>query len=141
MKCDLRTFRHKGLLILAGLLVFLLPFSVIGQQVASKVVPAKAFATVVSYDATNTYFSADLSCFSSFFERAWFLELVFADPQMVVNNSKITGESFDVFSSREYDSALMLEKLHAYRVQAIEAGKSTPASQKKELLVKYEKYK
>ena len=126
---------------LVGVFVFVLPAFVYGQQAASNVVPSKSFATITSSDATNTYFSVDLTQMPTFFERAFFLDVVFSDPKLVVNNSKISGASIELFSSKEYDSAQVFATLQSYYEKAIAAGKNFPTEKKNELLKKYEKFK
>jgi hypothetical protein len=126
---------------LAGLLVLFLPLSGKGQQNSSGTVQAGAFSTDVSSDQVNIYFSADLLQLPVFFERAFFLQLVFADTKMVVNNSNISGATLEIFSSRENDPVQIKASLEVYRNQALEAEKNMPADQKKELVNKYEKFR
>ncbi len=134
-------FIKTAFLTLVGVLVFILPTLVYGQQTATIGVPSKSFATITSSDATNTYFSVDLTQMPSFFERAYFLDVVFSDPKLVVNNSNISGSSIELLSSKEYDSAQILETLQTYSEKAIAAGKSLSPAKKNELLRKYEKFK
>ncbi len=122
-------------------LVFILPSFVYCQQANTVSSASKAFATITSTDATNTYFSADLTQMPTFFERAYFLDAVFSDPKLVVNNSNISGTSIALFSSKEYDSAKVLESLESYYKKAIAAEKDFSLAKKDELLKKYEKFR
>jgi hypothetical protein len=141
MKTNLFSIKKTNFLNLLGMLVFSLPAFVFGQQAANVGNASKAFATITSTDATNTYFSADLTKMPSFFECAYFLDVVFSDPNLVVNNSNISGTSIALFSSKEYDSAKVLESLESYYKKAIAAGKDFSSAQKEELLKKYEKFR
>jgi hypothetical protein len=130
-----------GLHRIVAILVLLFPLIVYGQQQTIVGNASKPFATITSTDATNTYFSADLTLMPTFFERAYFLDAVFSDPKLVVNNSNISGESILLFSNKEYDAAKVLETLQSFHDKAIEAGKTFPPAKKNELLKKYEKFR
>lgn len=141
MKHNLFFLIKTAFLTLVGVLVFVLPAFVYGQQAATMGVPSKSFATITSSDATNTYFSADLTQMPTFFERGFFLDAVFSDPKLVVNNSKISGATIELFSSKEYDSEQVLETLQSYYEKAIAAGKNFPTDKKNDLIKKYEKFR
>jgi len=141
MKYNPFFIKKTSFLCLAAILVLILPAFVFGQQTASAGNASKAFASITSTDATNTYFSADLTQMPTFFERAYFLDAVFSDPKLVVNNSNISGTSIALFSSKEYDSAKVLETLESYYKKAIAAEKDFSSVKKDELLKKYEKFR
>jgi len=141
MKTNPFSIKKTNFLSFLGMLVFSLPAFVFGQQAANVGNASKAFATITSTDATNTYFSADLTQMPSFFERAYFLDAVFSDPKLVVNNSNISGTYIALFSSSEYDSAKVIETLESYFNKAIDAGKNFSSAKKNELLKKYEKFR
>ncbi|MFZ4547246.1 MAG: hypothetical protein ACOYN4_07420 [Bacteroidales bacterium] len=141
MKYNPFFIKKTSFIYLAAILVLILPVFVFGQQATTAGNASKAFVTITSTDATNTYFSADLTQMPTFFERAYFLDAVFSDPKLVVSNSNISGTSIALFSSKEYDSAKVLETLESYYKKAIAAEDDFSSVKKDELLKKYEKFR
>jgi hypothetical protein len=141
MKKDHFPYRNKGLVLLVGIMLALLPFTGSGQNLPESTKPVKVFASITGSNGTNTYYSADLTQLPEFFERAFLLDLLFANPKLVVNNSNINGKSLEIFSSSEFDSAQVLNTLQVFHDEAAKANREYSDVQKKELLKKYEKYK
>lgn len=134
-----KNFKQAFLLI--AFLLFMIPVQVFSQGVTSKNIPEHRFAAVVMTDTLNNYISIDLASLPGFFERAFLLDHIFADPQLVVNNSNISGPTLVVFSNKLNDSSGLIKSLEKYRNEAIEAGKSLSDVKKQELLEKYNKYR
>jgi hypothetical protein len=119
----------------------MLPFSVFSQQAGEVKQPGKAFVTLISSNDVNNYFSLDLENLPGFFEKAYLLDLIFADPNLVVNNTNISGSSLELFSNKMNDPVQLLKSLESYREKATTAGTSLSEEKKKDLLKKYDKYR
>jgi len=115
--------------------------SFVYSQENSKSTEKLPFARVVSSDEINNYFSLDLEQLPGFFERAYLLDLIFADSKLVISDSRISGTSLEVFSNKINDKKLVLESLETYLEKALHAGKTSSPSQKEELMKKFDKYR
>jgi hypothetical protein len=131
----------KETFMLFALLLIMIPIQVYSQEISHKSTPDSRFAVVVSSDNLNNYISIDLASLPGFFERAYLLDHIFADPKLVVNNSNISGPSLEVFSDKLNNTNGLIKSLEEYRDKAIEAGKSLSDAQKQVLLEKYNKYR
>lgn len=141
MKSTLKRHNKKAIRVVFSLLMLLLPFSVFSQQSNNVTITEKAFASIKSSNEANNYFLLDLTSLPGFFERAYLLDLIFADSKLVVNNTNISGPSLELFSDRINDPAQLLKSLESYREKAIVAGTSLNEEQKQDLLTKYNKYR
>ncbi len=139
-----RIARHKNrevALIWVALLIILIPFSAFPQQATKVAERENPFVTVVSTDDLNIYISIDLTRLPGFFERAYMLDLIYADSKIVVNKTDISGPALEVFSNKINDTGPILKSIESYRAKAISAGISLSESQKKDLMKKYDKYR
>lgn len=141
MKNPIKRRNPKVIQVVFSLLMILLPFSVFSQQSMKAASTENHFASVIKSDETNNYILLDLTSLPGFFERAFLLDLIFADPNLVVNNSNISGPSLELFSNKMNNPVQLLKSLESYRDKAITAGTSLNEEQKKELLMKYGKYR
>jgi hypothetical protein len=122
-------------------ILILLPFSIFAQSSGSSEGVLIPFVRLTSSDSEKNYFSADLTVLPDFFERAYMLELIYSDPELVVNNSNISGSSLEILSNKKNDQEKVIISMGIYRDKAITAGKTLTESQKKELLEKYKKFR
>ena len=141
MKTPYNSLQDKAYFVILGMLFLLLPFTGKAQKANSNNSATKAFAVIKSVDNTNTYFTADLMQLPTFFEKAFFLDLIFSDNQLVVDKSILSGASIELFSSLEHDPSAVLVSLKAYQEKAIEAETNFSAEKKAELLKKYDKFR
>ncbi|NVO18988.1 MAG: hypothetical protein HXX13_04775 [Bacteroidetes bacterium] len=129
------------LFVLIVSLVIIVPMTLTAQQQKSKQKALPPFATVVSSDAVNNYLSVDLTELPVFLERAILLDLVFADPHLVVKVTDISGSKLELFSDKLNDIGLVLKSLDSYRDKAIHDNKTLDEGKKKQLLKKYSKFR
>jgi hypothetical protein len=135
------TCKSRITLIVAVLATFLNTGRAFSQTAVSDAKGEVSFVKVISTDETFNYLSLDLTMLPGFFERAYLLDLLFVDPQVVVNKTNISGPSLILFCERSHDLQLVFKSLDDYRLKALNAGKSITGSQREEFLKKYEKYR
>lgn len=141
MKNTIKRRNQKAIQVVFSLLLILIPFSGFSQQSINTANAENAFADLKSSDEVNNYISLDLTSLPGFFERAYLLDLIFVDPNLVVNNTNISGPSLELFSNKMNNPVQLLKSLESYREKAINAGSSLNEEQKIELLKKYDKYR
>jgi hypothetical protein len=129
----------KGIVL--ALLIIVLPFSVFSQKSNNDTKAENNFATLKSADEVNNYFLVDMTTFPGFFEKAYFLDLIFADSKLVVNNSNISGSTLELFSDRINDTEQLLKSLEEYCKKALSASTILKENEKQELVAKYNKYR
>jgi hypothetical protein len=100
----------------------------------------KCFVMVSKSDQINNYLSLDLSQLPGFFERAYLLDLIFADPNVLIDQTNIFNPTLEVISSKSHDLSFVINSLNKYFHQSIEAGKDLPPEKKEVLMQKYAKY-
>ncbi len=141
MKNTIKRRNSKAIQVVFSLLMVLLPFSVFSQQSNNGINTENAFASLTKSDETNNYIRLDMTSLPGFFERAYLLDLIFADSKLVVNNTNISGASMELFSNKINNPVQLLKSLESYRDKAITAGSSLNEEQKNDLLKKYDKYR
>ncbi len=141
MKNAIKSRNPKAIHVVFSLLMILLPFSVFPQLSNNVTITEEANASLIKSDETNNYIQLNLTTLPGFFERAYLLDLIFADSKLVINNTNISGPSLELFSNKINDPVQLLKSLESYRDKAITAGSSLNEVQKKDLLKKYDKYR
>jgi hypothetical protein len=141
MKQLIKLIDGKTVLCLAIFLSILIPVSGFSQEEKDVLKVEHSFARVVSTEASRNNIIVDLTSLPGFFERAYLLDLIFADSRMVIHETNISGSNLELYSDKLNDISQVLIALNSFRDKAINAGKSFNENQKKELMEKYEKYR
>jgi hypothetical protein len=131
--------RHNSVLVL--MLLIIVSFNGMSQPTLKKSNSDKQFSTLIKTEGYLNYYSIDLDQLPGFFERGFLLDLIFADSDVVVDQTIISGSSLIVFSNAVNDPKQILDILAGFKEKSIIAGKSLKYDEKESLLKKYEKYR
>jgi hypothetical protein len=101
----------------------------------------KPFTALVSADESNRYFEADLSQLPSFFEKAYFLDLVFKDTIVVVQNSSLKNKLLPFLCNAKYDTKQVLTRMEDIKTSVLKSSASMSESEKSKTIKKFEKYR
>jgi hypothetical protein len=140
-KKHMKLIEIRILCVLIVSLLFIVPLTLSAQQQKTNVKSTHPFAAVVSSDSVNNHISIDLTQLPVFLERAILLDLVFADPHLVVKVTNISGQKLELFSDKQNDLNLVLRSLESYRDKAINDNRTMNEGKKKQLLKKYAKFR
>jgi hypothetical protein len=125
-----RTLAIAGLLIISGIFF----------QANAQTQP-KPFARLVSSDSTNRYFEADLSQLTSFFERAYLLEIIFKDSLVVVQNSNLKNDFLPLLCNNKLETKKVLLHIEDLKAEVKRVSGRMSKSEKDILIKKYEKFR
>jgi hypothetical protein len=110
------------------------------MQASSQTQP-KPFARLVSSDETNRNFELDLSQLPSFFEKAYFLDIVFGDSIVVVQNSSLKNDFLPLICNNNLGNEKVITHLEELKTKVINAAASLSESEKAKIVKKFEKYR
>jgi len=136
----MKTNHSPNLTKLVGLITGVIVYCGIFIQ-ANAQSPAKPFVSIVSSDETNKYFEADLSQFHSFFEKAYFLELIFKDSLLVVQNSSLKNKFLQLSCNNKLSTEKALFHISDLKSKTIRDSGEMSKSKKAILVKKYEKFR
>jgi hypothetical protein len=136
----MKTNHSPNLTKLAGLITGVIVYCSIFIQ-ANAQTQAKPFVSIVSSDETNKYFEADLSQFPSFLEKAYFLELIFKDSILVVQNSSLKNKFLQLSCNNKLSTEKALLHISDLKSKTIKDSGGMNNSKKAILIKKYEKYR
>jgi hypothetical protein len=108
---------------------------------ASAQTQQKPFASLVSSDETNRYFEADLGQLPSFFDKAYFLELIFRDSVVVVTNSSLKNRFLPLLCNDKMGTKQVLLRIDDIKARVIRISESMSESEKAIIVKKFEKYR
>jgi len=126
--------------LLTGLLSGMILISIVFNHTYAQA-QSKPFVSLVSSDETNRYFDVDLRQLPSFFDKAYFLELIFKDSTVVVQNSSLKNTFLPLSCNCKLETKQVLLRIEGLKTKVIRISASMSASEKAKIVKKFEKYR
>jgi hypothetical protein len=128
------------ILTLCCLITGVMLFSGIFNKVSAQALN-KPFISLVSSDSENRYFEVDLKQLPTFFEKAFFLDLLFKDTVVIVQNSNLKNGSMPLICNNKLETAKVKLHIEGFKEKAIKAGIGKSESEKAIFEKQHEKYR
>jgi hypothetical protein len=101
----------------------------------------KPFISLVSSDTENRYFEVDLKQLPTFFEKAFFLDLLFKDTVVIVQNSNLKNDSMPLICNNKLKTPEVKLHIEGLKAKAIKASIDKSESEKVLFEKQHEKYR
>jgi len=117
---------------------FLLPLITNGQNSVSD---SGSFVTMTGKDEAYSTYMLSMVQVPGFLERAFLVDLIFNDRNIIVMKTRVSDEGMEVKASSDLDPDSVIRTLEQYKEDAIEYCCKLSGHVKEELITKYAKYR